>query len=283
MDDDEPKQLLSEFLLEAELGSKKHIIVEGPADKRFLQVWLRQQRLAPVITVVSTLNIPMASLEEIALNEGSRSRVILVARRAVSAVDKIRCIADRDAGQDVAEHQYPTLIWTDYPSVESYAIDAETLDAANLLSFGERLPPSSDLMPGLSFALRELFAVRTKHPHLPKPKFSNGIPKKGTLADFDVKKAVSSSTATDIDNLPRSNEKDPRSYAYGHDIGELLLAAFPNTLKNQAGLGTLEAVESALRSALQATGAHLTTPLFTSLAAWLKSSGTTTHNSYKLA
>jgi hypothetical protein len=58
-------------------------------------------------------------------------------------------------------------------------------------------------------------------------------------------------------------------YAYGHDIGELLLAAYGNQLKNKAGLGGIEPVEGALRSAIQAAGSYVGEPLFVKLRAWI--------------
>jgi hypothetical protein len=89
------------------------------------------------------------------------------------------------------------------------------------------------------------------------------------LCNFNVQAAVEVSIRSQVKNYERPSAKDPRYFAYGHDVGELLLAAYGNQIKNQAGMRTLSAVEGALRSAVQAVGAFIEEPLFAGLADWI--------------
>lgn len=267
-----PRQRLREYFLEIKLTARKHIVVEGRTDERFVKAWLRDidAQSNVVVTSVENLEVPVVDVVAIGLNEGNRSRVIVVAARASAEAVNLRCIADTDCGKHVEEHNYETLLWTDYPAIESYAVDEATLDKANLLSFGERLPSADQLIGPLAFALGELYAVRCQNEDLPKPNYKAGLPgQSASLAEFDVKAAVQVSLRKKVGSYPRPDDPDPRKFSYGHDIGELLLAAFGNALKNQAGFRTVEAVEGALRSAIQAAGSYVHEPLFVHLREWI--------------
>lgn len=175
-----PRQRLNEYFLEIKLTNRKHIVVEGRTDQRFFRVWLdglRDIEAQVAVTAVESLEVPTADLFAIGLADSNRSRVIVVAAKASESGANLRCIADRDCGHDVVNHIYDTLLWTDYPAIESYAVEARTLDIANQLSFGGHLPSADQLLGPLSFALSELFAVRCHHQHLPKPNHKSGLKK----------------------------------------------------------------------------------------------------------
>jgi hypothetical protein len=270
-----PAQIrLDELILEIRLTSKKHLVVEGNTDARFMRAWLQDVEGGAriIVTPVDDIDVPTSGLFELQLPDANRSRVIFVAFAAERESANIRCVADRDCGQDVTSHQYSTLIWTDFPAIESYAVDARTFDRANLLSFNQRLPGGDDLLPAISHALRELYAMRLAHPTMREPNYSAGL--KGQrnldgLASFDVTRAVEPQIGNIASTLPRSDADDPREFSYGHDIAGLLIAAFGNDLSNRAGLRNKDAVENALRSAVQAVGAYVSEPLFSSLVEWI--------------
>jgi hypothetical protein len=270
---DLPRIKVDELLLEVSLTSRRHIVVEGASDDRFFRAWAKDvaggERV--VVTSVERIDVAPQWLIDNGLNDGNRSRLVLIARRAHEASVNLRCVADRDCGHHVEEHTYATLAWTDFPALESYAVEESVLDRANLLSFAERLPPASDLLPGLAYALAELFAVRSRNEHLPKPKYQAGFKNKDrSLTSFDVAAAVDVTIRSHVVSYERpSSNDDPRSYAYGHDIAELLLAVFGNTLKNHAGLSNRDAVEGALRSAMQVVGTYKEQPMFKGLADWV--------------
>lgn len=268
-----PRQKLSEYFLEIRLTKAKHIVVEGRTDQNFIQAWLddlgEAASRAAVVTVDS-LEVPTTDVLAHGLTDGNRGRVIVVAAKASEGGIDLRCVADRDCGHDVATHNYETLLWTDYPAMESYAVDARTLDKANLLSFGGHLPSAGQLLGQLAFALSELFAVRRQHQFLPNPDYKAGLrDRRATLDQFDVAAAVSVEVRPLVAGYERPSGKDPREFAYGHDIGELLLAAYGNELRNRAGLMGLKAVEGALRSAIQAAGTYVDERLFVLLREWI--------------
>lgn len=270
---DLPSLELEELFLETSLTSNRHIVVEGPSDARFLRAWAQDIAGGQyvVVTSVETLNIAPDGPISLGLNDGNRARVVFVAREAQEKSADLRCVADRDCGHQVEKHTYDTLEWTDYPALESYAVQAAVLDRANLLSFREKLPEAAELLPSLAFALRELFTVRMHNEHLEKPKYSAGLKSNDrSLSSFDVAAAVRGKISDDVSSYERPSEnQDPRSYAYGHDIAELLLAVYGNTLKNQVGLGGREAIEDALRGAVQVVGTYGDEAMFRSLAAWV--------------
>lgn len=265
---------VDELFLEIRLTRRKHVVVEGNTDARFLEAWLQDVRGGSrvVVTPVENIEIPADGLFDLGLTDGNRSRVVFLAYSAEQKATDIRCVADRDCGHHVCENQYSTLLWTDYPAMESYSVDAKTLDRANLLSFNRRLPSGDELVPALTYALRELFAVRIAHPALSEPNYSGGLRnrrKLDGLSRFEVSRAVDPQLQQQVSSLPRPDSNDPREFSYGHDVAGLLLAAFGNELKNGAGLRSREAVENALRAAIQAVGAFIEEPLFSSLAEWI--------------
>lgn len=266
-----PRIRLDELFLEIQLTARKHIIVEGHTDERFIQAWLQDIRSGEsvVVTQVGSIHVDAADVEQLGFADGNRGRVVLVAVRAAEANVDLRAIADRDCGHHVATHTYPTLCWTDFPALESYALDATTLERANLLSFEGRLPEGPVLLAQLAPALRDLFAVRLVHEHLEQPNYSAGLANRRSLAEFDVAAAVHIAIRAEVPSYERPSGADPREFAYGHDIGELLLAAFANVIRNQVGLQKLSAVESALRSAVQVVGSYKTEPMFLRLQEWI--------------
>jgi hypothetical protein len=270
---DLPRIKLDELLLEVSLTSRRHIVVEGASDDRFFRAWAMDMAGGErvVVTSVERIDVPAQWLIDIGLNDGNRARLVFIARRAHEASIDLRCIADRDCGHHVEKHRYATLAWTDFPALESYAVEESVLDRANLLSFAEKLPPASELLPSLAFALGELYAVRSRNEHLPKPKYQAGFKNKDrSLTSFDVAAAVDVTVRTHVPSYTRpSSSEDPRAYSYGHDVAELLLAAYGNTLKNHAGLSGRDAVEGALRSAIQAVGTYKDEPMFKGLARWV--------------
>lgn len=268
-----PRQELKEYFLEIKLTKRKHIVVEGPADQRFIRVWLDGlggTYSEAAVTAVTRLEVPTSDVLALDLNDSNRSRVIVVAAKAFENGVDLRCVADKDCGHDVEEHVYETLIWTDYPAMESYAVEPKALDTANLLSFGGLLPPADKLLDHLSFALRELFAVRLHNQHLEKPNYKAGLQgRRATLNQFDVSATVHVSIRDAAKGYERPTGSDPRTFAYGHDVGELLLAAYGNELQNRAGLRGLAAVEGALRSAVHAAGTFIEEELFLRLQGWI--------------
>lgn len=265
-----PKQTLNELLLEAQLTRQKYLVVEGPSDAGFFRTWLRSVVSGNIIvTSVEEIDVPTAEVISLGLNDGNRSRVIVVSRRALGRPCNLMCVADRDVGQDVDAHSQETLIWTDFPGLESYTFTLETLQVICDVHTGGRLPAAAELHEGLRQILCELFAVRAQHNHLPKPNYRAGFTTKPPRMDaFDVALTVDPRIRADIAAYPRPMAADPREYAYGHDIAEVMYVLFANELKNSAGLSSPRALEAALATAGFVGGAYEGSRLFDSLRAW---------------
>lgn len=221
------------------------------------------------VTSIEEVDVPTGEVFLLGLNDGNRSRVIAVAAASSGRSVDIRCVADRDCGSGVDKHDYETLLWTDYPGLESYALTPEALGIFRELYAGGRLPAVDVLLPELARVLREIFAVRCHHEHLPKPSYKAGFTTRPPRLDsFDVTLTVDHSIRADVASYVRSTSADPRRYAYGHDIAEVLIAVYANDLKNGAGIASSKALETALLSALLIAGAPTSEPLFDSLSRW---------------
>lgn len=264
-----PRQKIKEYLLEASLSRKKHVVVEGPTDLHFFATW--SQEIANPVTVVEvgSIHVDDELIISHGLAVGNRSRVICLAVAAAEQKSDIRCVADRDCGHHADEFNIETLAWTDYPALESYALSVEILDIANQLGLSRKLPEADEYYEELCFALGEIFAVRKMHPHLPRPNYSLGLKKGATsLNDFEVTKFVDGPDRAKIKDYPRSQDPDPRTYAYGHDLAALLMLKFGNKIKNQAGIQKVEALEGILRLAILAARTYRQEFLFTELESW---------------
>lgn len=269
------RQLPREIVAEAKLTEARFMIVEGPTDQRFFEVWCKQLGVNCQVRVmaVERVEVDAAELYRRGLSEGNRGRVIALAHLLDDSADRVVCIADMDVGQELAGNESEYLKLTDYPALESYCLESSTLEHANKILFAGKLPEPDVLLPSISFALRELFAIRLMHPDLDQPNFDRGLAASANdLSGFDVKAAVAPHVAAKCSAYRRPNDADPRNYAYGHDIGSLLFSAFKNQLKNGAGLLTVEAVEASLRSAMLATGDFVDESLFVYLRGWLAKS-----------
>ncbi|WP_291380178.1 hypothetical protein [Demequina sp.] len=268
-----PRQRPSELIREAQLTRSKVMVVEGHDDKRFFEEWLQTVLPTGRVTIVPVDFVDVDPQEVIrrGLNEGCRSSVIVLAHLAQAHVAEILCVADRDTGAHCDEFAVASLRFTDFPALESYCLDQVTLNTVRNVALREKIPPVADFMPGLEFALRELFAVRCMHPNLPKPNYAKGISKQGTgLMGFDVAAAMEPGMSALCASYERTTSTDSRSYAYGHDISELLFAQYKNQLKNGCGIARPEALEAVFRIAMLATKSFEEEPFFKSIIEWYK-------------
>ena len=269
---EKPRQRLSEFVTEVRLTGSKYVVVEGPNDRRFLVQWFESQEdfrsQRPPVISVDSLDIDAGELLALGLNEGSRSRVIFVAMRAEQENLDLRCIADLDCGHDVDLFTGSTLIWTDFPAIESYGFNAKTLDSLNRLFLGERLPAGDVLLGTMSPMLADLFTVRTNNPHLPDPDIPKGLTKERGVFKFDVALTLVPTVAAKVPSYGAIAPSDPRSSAYGHDICAMLFALHSNVLKNQAHVADPEALEHLLRAAILIANDLRENALFSTLIDW---------------
>ncbi|WP_156913903.1 hypothetical protein [Brevibacterium album] len=281
---DESRRLtVEERLLEIRLSRKKHLIVEGNSDQRFYQSWFSMLGRGDdlVVSSVDEIDVSRESIESLGVTVGNRGAVVSFAHAASGSNEtpafssKIRCIIDRDLGQELNIECGNFLLVTDFPALESYAMTREVLEAANLLGFCRAIPDIDAAFEGLKYALGALFAVRLQYPHLPRPRYEKGIKASSSrdLREFDVKVSVDASIVDmdETDWTVRSERRgeDCRTFAYGHDISELLLAAYSNRFKNKSGITKIEVIEEAMLSAMMRVGEFESRPLFVAVKSWV--------------
>ncbi|WP_146244690.1 hypothetical protein [Curtobacterium sp. MCPF17_018] len=225
---------------------------------------------------VDAIDVESSEVQALGLPSGARSTVMYVASAAHAQNTNIRCVADRDAGHHVERFAIPTLLWTDYPALESYLFFDGGLDLLNQNALGERLPAGSDLVQLMAPVLKQLFLVRVSNEALPSPNIAKAVDsvKAKKLANstwFDLSKAVRPGTPFPSDPIPEpAGPPDPRAYAYGHDIAELLLSLYGNEIKNGAKVPHQEALELSMRFCLLVGGVLDGTPLGTQLLSWCR-------------
>lgn len=267
--------MLHELLKEAELTGASYLVVEGPTDKAFYREWVGRAGAGQVsrrlvVEAVDAIDLGETSAIELELPTGARSSVILVAVEASKKTVNIRCIADRDCGHRVNDFQIEELWWTDYPALESYLFDGPTLDTINRMVLGDRLPDGTQLVAALSPVLLELYTVRLYNESLRAPDVSKGYGKSKNPADFDVKRAVAPEVAVVAHTYLRPTGEDPRSYAYGHDIADVLLHQYANEIRNQAKIPHREALETHFRWCLLTSQAFGSSALARKICSWLE-------------
>ena len=132
-----PHQTVDELQTEAMLGRYRIVVVEGPRDVTYLNQWLQEMDVS--LGVVSVDGVESSHLYPGTGEFGNRDRVIALARANPELPD-VRFVADLDLDENPPDGP-PSLMWTDFPSIESYAIAPRIL--GRLLALANRLPAAS--------------------------------------------------------------------------------------------------------------------------------------------
>lgn len=271
-----PRILISELMREAQLTKRPNLIVEGQSDKRFFGTWISgfANDRDVAITCVDNIEIPVGELDALGLNDGNRSRVICMASKAdlAGCGQLFRCVADRDAGHGVENFNLETLLWTDFPAIESYALEPRVWDYANQISFNGLLPSSEQLWRPLDRALSELFSIRVQVEHLSAPNVGKGFTtKEKRISDFDARLTIESGVLGRIEwRLYSPVDSDIRERAYGHDIANIIFEAYRQKFKRNLHITGVGAIENALKSAMLYTREHENHDLFRLIREWIE-------------
>lgn len=270
-----PRLTLGDLRREHQLTGRKFLVVEGDSDRRFLQEWLERERIDVKISVtpVDRVDTPDRELEARDLSRGNRDRVICLALMSHESDAHVRFVADRDAFDDSELKRATALLWTDYPAIESYALNIHTFSFLNRMHLKESLPPVQEVFDKIFPALSGLFQIRRMYKTLHKPNYRAGLPESGDFAGFDVWKTVN----VDRAEFPtvRGSEScataDIRTVAYGHDIAPLLLTAYLEPLERRARVHGAADLEGRLMAALAAVHVVSSENLFMSIYQWASS------------
>lgn len=266
------RKSLKEFRHELNLSQDKHVVVEGHSDRRFYSAWLDAHDFLDGVSVhaVDTLQVEDDLVRELELPGGARGRVIALARETQDRHDRVLCVADRDTGHDVDEFRYRTLIWTDYPALESYVMHPKLFRMAHQLCLQGTVNDSEKLYRDLAIALGRIWQTRLLNPHLEAPNYKKGIKGGVGLAEFDVCKAVRPGTKIERGGGEVELPSDVRAYSYGHDIAHLLFAAYAPQLKNKLHFGSEKALEVALLGTMLNSNLLASEKLFVQLETWAR-------------
>ncbi|WP_432103738.1 hypothetical protein [Streptomyces sp. bgisy091] len=170
MQDDNPRRTLDELATLYELEPEiKDIYVEGRSDKNFLEVHIlpgATSLLCNIFAVSDRVHIPDGELIKSGLMVGNRSRIIWLAQQLADRIPghaSAVLVADKDfssLGADKAQETHG-LLYTDYSSMEAYALNELTISKLLRISVGA--PPyvtASSLISAIKATLISLFVIR---------------------------------------------------------------------------------------------------------------------------
>lgn len=260
---------LHEVIRESHLTGRLFLIVEGNDDRRFIQNWLqaRQGNLPSDLTVLTAdgLDVDWEMLAVHDLTEGAKQRLIWAGLQLNTSVSNVRCIVDLDCGHLLRRFPEALVWWTDFPATESYGFREETLNMLNDLFLSGQLPDGNTVIHQALPALRDLYGIRHSVEDVETPKVSKGFGKQG----WDVSRTVAPHISAKFPEYVVPVFEDPRSYAYGHDIAEVLMGMYPNEIKTNAKVREVSVLERGIALASIATGAFDSSPLASKIVAWL--------------
>lgn len=264
------RKTLREFRHELNLSRDKHLIVEGYTDRNFYTAWLDSQDSLDGISVqvVGAIEVDNGLVSELGLPDAERSRVIALASETQDFREKVLCVADRDTGVGVEEFRYLTLVWTDFPALESYVMHPKLFRIAHRICLQGRIKNASTLHAELSEALLKLWRVRIGHPNLKMPNYKKGLKNGVGLEEFNVFAAVDAEAPVAVDSSKAEDLGDIRRVAYGHDISGLLFAAYAGQIKNTLHLASKEALERSLCAAIVNAPEMAEEHLFVRMRSW---------------
>ncbi|KAA8816491.1 hypothetical protein EMB92_06195 [Bifidobacterium callitrichos] len=219
-----------------------YLIVEGESDRRLFETYFRKRG----IEVNNDLNIIAASnieVDETVLRRNNlrphcnKDLIIAFALFCNSEnpviADNIRCIVDKDCWESNPYDNDALIVVTDYPAIESYAFDASIFDDLRIL-FDNKIPSGDVIVEQMKNKLCYLFSLRKKYSGpadtLPPISYKN-VGKEGDFIRNCTNNLCSNSDVKEIfDSLINKN---PKSFAYGHDIAQVFKHLYKSKAPNK--------------------------------------------------
>jgi hypothetical protein len=279
-----PSRTPDELETEALVGRYWIVVAEGPTDATFLQKWLIELgwHVVPIsVTELDLAGIPMGA-ESVSSN---RCKVLDLARHLPTS-RSLRFLIDLDLGVDPEDMEIDSLLVTDFPSIETYALSDEVLRALlvhlNRIVYTSLQPDVRTkelatavrvLVEQLASYLCPLFRLRELHAAIEDPdEFVQDLRKfrRPGTNELDVEKVRL------VLCLPKDEalqEKalattcvDLRPTAYGHDIARAIWAIWPD-LRMKNGIVDSDDLERLLLSLVRADDLR-SFDLFQAIEAW---------------
>lgn len=279
-----PKRTIEELRTEALIGRYRIIVVEGPSDVRHLQQWLPEMGVLASVVSVSEIDTNDLYIDDDEF--GNRDRVLRLSESNPD-VEDLRFLADLDIFQ--VPQAYPgSRLYTDFPSLESYALNERIL--TRLLTMSRRMPtnegdPASyrqrvsdtiaELVRELAAVLVPLYVVRREHRRvrcevavpIDLRKF---VDRGGERCQLDLAKVVRHLGLSEVPDIPEFDSDltldTLRPWAYGHDIARAFWALWQD-LRQRTGIAGSDQLEEVMLGYV--VGADVQAfPLFRTISEW---------------
>jgi hypothetical protein len=221
------------------------VYVEGIADVRVVRGLLAEYGIRDVVVKeIETVDVPLDKLRSNGFTPPSRrGEVITLAKildgQVSQASRRLACIADLDLDETLGRrHSCSILLYTDFSCMESYVFDQVTL--SKLLRFCGYRPEEhyETILESFCGILRERHCQRVANERLgfglKKIELRKFLSRNGGCVKFDAEEYVSrvlnKSARSDqaevfraaVESAHRDTGAEPRCYAHGHDLMELL-------------------------------------------------------------
>lgn len=162
-----PKQqivdLVTEYLLHT---GRKDLFVEGMEDRSVIEWFLESVSISGVrVLEIDCVEITAEDLRRHGLNEGNKSRVLVLAREFINTLpetaSQVLCVVDADF--DYILNRIETnrfLAYTDGTSLEMYAFSEAALKRVLWLGFRDSSSNAALILDTLYGVLKEIFVIR---------------------------------------------------------------------------------------------------------------------------
>lgn len=150
----------------------RDLFVEGPNDKVFFDIFLRELDCKPVsVFEIGCVRINPELINKYNLKQGNRDRIIAFSLELENALKQYQpfllCIADSDFDFLLGrKHNSRYLFYTDYTSIDLYFYSERILSKLLKLVVRKNYCEVSKLLPNLEFILREVFLIRATNEEL---------------------------------------------------------------------------------------------------------------------
>lgn len=234
---------LDEVIADGERAKALTLVVEGISDKRFYEAWIRANLPNKKILVkkIEDVEVPFEELHALGLNDGNRDLVIglaAMAQKRENSGDQLNllCIADLDCGFGADVFSFESLLWTDFPALESYAFSEHVLEALNSVVLEDKLPLQEGLIDKLEQVFESLFRFRKTEEHIQAPDIAKCFSRPASIDSFDILRGIDGGLNGEYADGPILIYADPREVVYGHDLAKVLIVLFANLFKNTANI-----------------------------------------------
>lgn len=223
------------------------VYVEGRFDDEILKSWCQKKDEGKIVSYeIDTVDIPYEVLAKYNLSEGSKQRVIALAKElSIDDLNGYRCLVDKDLDHwlDCIDNT-KNLIWTEYCALELYYFKEELIKRIVVDIANSKINNWDDFFTSFVLILKQLYCLRLSDANLglnmkwieldkyiscngSTLQFNNKLYSERNLIQNRVnhkKKEYDD----EFDSWMAKVNGDPRLYVRGHDFVKLISIANKN-------------------------------------------------------